>query len=135
MDDTQIRLLDEHDSLGELTALLHRAYGELGAMGFRYKAVDQNVSLTRTRIANGECYVAIRDQEIVGTAVLLPPRGSLATATGMPAQTLPCSVSSRSSLASSVAVWVARSLAVLKREPQSLARRSSASAPQKQRRT
>ena len=73
MDGIQIRLLDQRDSVDALTVLLHRAYGELGAMGFRYKAVDQSVSVTRTRIAKGECYVAVRDQEIVGTAVLLPP--------------------------------------------------------------
>jgi GNAT superfamily N-acetyltransferase len=73
MDDIQIRLLDQRDSLDALTLLLHRAYGELGAMGFRYKAVDQSVSVTRNRIANGECYVAVQDQEVVGTAVLLPP--------------------------------------------------------------
>ena len=41
-------------------------------MGFRYKAVDQSVSVTRARIANGECYVAVRDEEIVGTAVRSP---------------------------------------------------------------
>lgn len=73
MDGIQIRLLEQRDSLDALTVLLHRAYGELGAMGFRYKAVDQSVSITRARIADGECYVAVRDQEIVGTAVLLRP--------------------------------------------------------------
>jgi hypothetical protein len=60
MDGIQIRLLEQRDSLDALTVLLHRAYGELGAMGFRYKAVDQSVSITRARIADGECYVAVR---------------------------------------------------------------------------
>jgi GNAT superfamily N-acetyltransferase len=73
MEDIQIRVLDERDSLEELTALLHRAYAELGAMGFRYKAVDQSVETTRARIANGECYVAVRARALVGTAVLFPP--------------------------------------------------------------
>jgi GNAT superfamily N-acetyltransferase len=73
MDDIQISALDEHDSLEALTALLHRAYAELGAMGFRYKAVDQGVEITRARISNGECYVAVYGGELVGTAVLLPP--------------------------------------------------------------
>ena len=73
MDSIQIRLLDQRDFLDALSLLLHRAYGELGATGFRYKAVDQSVSVTRNRIANGECYVAVQDPEIVGTAVLLAP--------------------------------------------------------------
>src|SRR5688500_8143475 len=73
MKDIQIRLLDERDSLEALTALLHRAYAELGSMGFRYKAVDQAVETTRARISNGECYVAVYHEEIVGTALLLPP--------------------------------------------------------------
>lgn len=71
--DIQLRVLDERDSLEELTALLHRAYAELGALGFRYKAVDQGVEVTRKRISKGECYLALRDSAIVGTAVLLPP--------------------------------------------------------------
>jgi GNAT superfamily N-acetyltransferase len=73
MEEIEVRLLAQGDSLEELTALLHRAYAELGAMGFRYKAVDQGVEMTRKRISDGECYVALRDSAIVGTAVLLPP--------------------------------------------------------------
>jgi hypothetical protein len=73
MESIQLRLLGEQDSLEALTALLHRAYAELGAMGFRYKAVDQAVEITRKRISSGECYVLICEAEIVGTAVLLPP--------------------------------------------------------------
>ena len=73
MSDVQIRLLDDGDSLEALTALLHRAYAELGALGFRYKAVDQPVETTRARISRGECYVATVASDIVGTAVLLPP--------------------------------------------------------------
>ena len=72
-EDIQIRLLAEGDSLEALTGLLHRAYAELGAMGFRYKAVDQGVETTRKRISNGECYIAVQNFAIVGTAVLLPP--------------------------------------------------------------
>ena len=71
--DVDIRLVSEKDSLEALTELLHRAYAELGAMGFRYKAVDQSVETTRSRIARGECYVAIHGTVVVGTALLLPP--------------------------------------------------------------
>jgi GNAT superfamily N-acetyltransferase len=59
--------------MAELTALLHRAYAELGAMGFRYKAVNQSVEVTRTRVSRGECYVAIHGGVLVGTVMLLPP--------------------------------------------------------------
>jgi GNAT superfamily N-acetyltransferase len=68
-----IRLLSGQDSVEALTELLHRAYAELGAMGFRYKAVDQSVEMTRSRISRGECYVAVHGDVVVGTALLLPP--------------------------------------------------------------
>jgi GNAT superfamily N-acetyltransferase len=71
----EIRDLEETDSLEELTTLLHQAYAELGAMGFRYKAVDQSVEVTRERIARGNCYVALQAGVLVGTAMLnLPGR-------------------------------------------------------------
>jgi GNAT superfamily N-acetyltransferase len=73
MDDIDIRRLDAEDSLEKLTALLHRAYAELGRMGLRYKAVDQAVETTRSRISQGECYVAVLAPDIVCTALLLPP--------------------------------------------------------------
>jgi GNAT superfamily N-acetyltransferase len=71
--DLEIRLLREDDSMEELTQLLHRAYAELGAMGFWYKAVDQSVDVTRKRVSRGECYVLIHRGELGGTALLLPP--------------------------------------------------------------
>jgi len=71
--ETLIRRLRDDDSLELLTGLLHRAYAELGAKGFHYKAVDQSVEMTRTRVAKGECYVVERDNNVVGTAVLQPP--------------------------------------------------------------
>lgn len=52
----------------ELTDLLHRAYGTLGAMGFNYTAVDQPVERTRQRASDGECYVAVDGGRIVATA-------------------------------------------------------------------
>jgi GNAT superfamily N-acetyltransferase len=68
-----IRLLRDDDSLELLTGLLHRAYAELGAKGFHYKAVNQSVEMTRTRVAKGECYVVEHESVVVGTAVLQPP--------------------------------------------------------------
>ena len=66
----EIRRLGPGDSLEELTALLHRAYGALGAMGFNYTAVDQPVERTRERTSDGECWVAVEEGRIVGTATL-----------------------------------------------------------------
>jgi GNAT superfamily N-acetyltransferase len=73
VDELAIRLLRDDDSREELTALLHRAYAELGALGFRYRAVDQDVEMTRKRLARGECYVAVQAGAVVGTALLQPP--------------------------------------------------------------
>jgi len=73
MVEIEIRKLRDEDSLDALTALLHRSYAELGAKGFRYKAVDQSVEVTRRRIAGRECYVVVHGGELVGTAVLSPP--------------------------------------------------------------
>jgi GNAT superfamily N-acetyltransferase len=61
------------DSLDELTAMLHRAFARLGAMGLNCTCVDQAVDVTRSRVASGECYVAIRDRTIVGTVTLHAP--------------------------------------------------------------
>ena len=76
-DGFEIRALSADDSIEELTGLLHRGYAELGAMGFRYKAVDQTPIVTRERISRGECYVGLLDGAVVGTALLIPPGGHL----------------------------------------------------------
>ncbi len=70
MSKVEIRRLAQGDSFEELTALLHRAYSVLGAMGFNYTAVDQPVETTRSRALDGECYVAVADGRIVGTATV-----------------------------------------------------------------
>jgi len=66
-EDVLLRLLSPADSLAEITALLHRAYGGLGAMGLNYTAVDQTPEVTRQRIDGNECYVAEIRGRIVGT--------------------------------------------------------------------
>jgi GNAT superfamily N-acetyltransferase len=73
MKDVEIRRLAEADSLQDLTDLLHRAYASLGAMGFRYRAVDQDVETTKTRLSKGECFVVVHQGLVVGTALLSPP--------------------------------------------------------------
>jgi GNAT superfamily N-acetyltransferase len=72
--DIEIRQLGPEDSIEELTALLHRAYARLGRMGLNYTAVDQDVDVTRQRIAKGTCYLAVTGTgQICGTIVLYGP--------------------------------------------------------------
>ena len=49
LEDIAIRALGPHDSIEELTALLHRSYAALGAMGLNYTAVDQTADVGRGR--------------------------------------------------------------------------------------
>lgn len=67
-----IRTLLPSDSLLELTALLHRAYARLGAMGLNYTAVDQSPEVTVKRIEGGQCYVVAVEGKLVGTVVVKP---------------------------------------------------------------
>ncbi len=67
-----LRPLAPTDSLEAITALLHRAYASLAAMGLNYTAVDQSVDVTRRRFARGQGFV-LEDGErggaMVGTIV------------------------------------------------------------------
>jgi GNAT superfamily N-acetyltransferase len=65
-----LRPLAASDSLGALTALLHRAYARLAAMGLNFTAVDQSVETTRRRVESGQCFVAELDKQIVGTVTV-----------------------------------------------------------------
>ena len=68
-----VRRLLPSDSIPEITALLHRGYAGLSAMGFNYTAVDQDDDATRRRASNGTCFVALLDGRIVGTVTLADP--------------------------------------------------------------
>lgn len=71
-----IRVLAGRDSIAELTSLLHAAYAPLWELGFNYTAVDQSEDVTWRRIANGECYVAVDGEMMVGTILFRRhPRG------------------------------------------------------------
>ena len=72
-DAISVRPIRPDDSIEALTDLLHRAYAVLGAKGWNYTAVDQSVEVTRERIAEGTCLVAVdRDGRVVGTIVYNP---------------------------------------------------------------
>ncbi len=68
-----LRLLAPSDSLEALTALLHRAYARLGAMGLNYTAVDQGVETTRARFASGQGFVMEEGGALVGCVVAAGP--------------------------------------------------------------
>lgn len=69
-----IRLLAVRDSLQALTELLHRAYAPLAARGMNFSAATQSPEVTAQRAAAGQCFVAVRDREIVGTATVCSPQ-------------------------------------------------------------
>ena len=68
-----IRLLAVRDSLLALTELLHRAYAPLAARGMNFAAATQSPEVTAQRVAEGQCFVAVRDREIVGTVTVCGP--------------------------------------------------------------
>jgi uncharacterized damage-inducible protein DinB/GNAT superfamily N-acetyltransferase len=70
----EIRLLAVRDSLQALTRLLHRAYAPLVERGMLFSAATQGVEVTARRAAQGQCFVAVRDREIVGTATVCGPQ-------------------------------------------------------------
>jgi GNAT superfamily N-acetyltransferase len=68
-----LRPLAASDSLESLTALLHRAYARLGAMGLNFTAVDQSVQATRDRVEAGQCFVLDANGELAGSIVVAGP--------------------------------------------------------------
>lgn len=68
-----IRAVSEDDSFDRMTDILHAAYAPLGAKGMQYVAVSQPVEVTRKRCAQGQCYIALIDDEMVGTVTLRDP--------------------------------------------------------------
>jgi GNAT superfamily N-acetyltransferase len=68
-----LRRINAGDSLHELTGMLHRAFAPLGRMGLNCTCVDQSVEMTRQRIAQGECYVAVFAGRLVATITLYAP--------------------------------------------------------------
>lgn len=59
--------------MAELTALVHRAYAPLGAMGLNYTAVDQPESVTQRRVERGHCFVAVSGDSMLGSIIVYPP--------------------------------------------------------------
>ena len=68
-----LRRLQVGDCLNQLTDMLHRAFSRLGEMGLPCSCVNQTPEITRNRIADGVCFVAVTGEHIVGTITLYPP--------------------------------------------------------------
>ncbi|HEU4718793.1 MAG TPA: GNAT family N-acetyltransferase [Bacteroidia bacterium] len=71
--DYHIRPLSEKDDLEELTRLLNKSYGKLAERGFRYLASHQDAEMTKQRIQNGHCLVAVKGDRIIGTICYYSP--------------------------------------------------------------
>ncbi|MBE0546148.1 MAG: GNAT family N-acetyltransferase [Rubrivivax sp.] len=65
-----LRRLRPDDSIDELTAMLRRAFARLGASGMNCTCVEQTPDVTRQRIGQGDCVVALAGPRIVGTVTL-----------------------------------------------------------------
>ncbi|MFC9395023.1 GNAT family N-acetyltransferase [Streptomyces sp. NPDC057027] len=65
--------LAEGDSVAELTCLLHRAYSDHTAEGRVFFASYQSVEDTAYRLSRGECWLALRAGELVGTVTVAAP--------------------------------------------------------------
>ena len=72
-DSPVLRPLAPADSLVALTALLHRAYARLAAMGLNYTAVDQSLETTARRVAGGRCFVVEHGGVLAGTVTVNGP--------------------------------------------------------------
>ena len=60
-----------HDSYGQLTTMLHRAFARLSMMGLNCKCVDQDTAVTRQRAQAGECFVVAHNGKVIGTMTLV----------------------------------------------------------------
>lgn len=69
----EIRRLSEGDSIEKVTELLNEAYRKHLEEGLRYVASWQDEAITRRRMIDSECWVALIDGELVGTITLKPP--------------------------------------------------------------
>ncbi|HEY8943307.1 MAG TPA: GNAT family N-acetyltransferase [Polyangiaceae bacterium] len=52
---------------------MRRAYAGLASLGFRYLATHQDVDTTRRRVTNGDCYIVLDGERVVGTILVMPP--------------------------------------------------------------
>ncbi|WP_149181161.1 N-acetyltransferase [Streptomyces sp. TRM49041] len=71
--DVQVRRLIVGDSVEELTALLHRSYADHAEASRVFFASYQSVQDTERRVRRGECWLAARGAELVGSVTVKAP--------------------------------------------------------------
>ncbi|MBT2541888.1 GNAT family N-acetyltransferase [Streptomyces sp. ISL-44] len=71
-----MRRLAEDDLVEELTSLLHRSYADHAAAGRVFFASYQSLQDTANRLGKGECWVALRGNELVGTVTVAAPHAA-----------------------------------------------------------
>ena len=70
MIDFAIRRLRPGDSHEELTFLLHRAFAEMACQGLDCESASQSTARTQERAARGECFIAVKGRQMIGTVTL-----------------------------------------------------------------
>lgn len=68
--DVVVRRLGDGDSVEQLTTLLHRSYADHAEAGRVFFASYQSVQDTAHRVAGGECWLALRGSELVGSVTV-----------------------------------------------------------------
>lgn len=68
-----IRRWTPDDPLSEITRLLNAAYAELADMGLRFVATWQDDDITLERLRDGEAWLALDGEQIVGVISFIPP--------------------------------------------------------------
>lgn len=71
--ETRIVRWSDPAQVPEITALLHTAYAPLAEAGLRYLATYQDDEVTLERLSNGESYLALLGEKIIGTITLSLP--------------------------------------------------------------
>jgi GNAT superfamily N-acetyltransferase len=69
----KFRKFHETDSISEVTSLLNLAYKPLAENGFQYLASTQDNTITLQRIQDGQCYVAMLEEQLIGTLTYYDP--------------------------------------------------------------
>ncbi|KAB7672051.1 GNAT family N-acetyltransferase [Bacillus sp. B1-b2] len=64
------------DDIEQLTKLLNISYKQLADLGFNYMATHQDSTVTRRRIKNAVCLIALKDSEIIGSITYYSPKNN-----------------------------------------------------------
>ena len=68
-----IRSFTTKDDIEELTQLLNKSYKKLSEQGFRYLASHQNSDITKQRIDEGQCFIALLENKLIATITYYSP--------------------------------------------------------------